>query len=163
MNIHQLFANTTPSAPTTKTAQEEPPASPNSAVQASMQSTLAAAASEQTKLAAQQAVPRATPGTDLEKLAEELAQASAQRNIKLAQEMGRAFGDGMLERIAAYERTAEKLAAAREEGLSPEEQEAAYNHFLPMWTEAMHTKTAEHYLHGQQLVAQLAQPSQPRE
>ena len=36
---------------------------------------------------------------ELEKLAAELMDASAAKNIKLAQAMGRAFGDGLLERI----------------------------------------------------------------
>lgn len=155
MKIQDLFATTSP-APTTKTAEEAPTQESPSLLQSAVQATLAAAASEQTKLAAQQAAAKATPASDLEKLAAELMDASAAKNIKLAQAMGRAFGDGLLERIAQHEQMAEKIAAANASPeISRDEEAALYNQFTNEWTQALHTKTAEHYLHGQELISQL--------
>ncbi len=155
MKIQDLFATTSPT-PTTKIAEETPPQESTSLLETAVQSTLAAVASEQTKLAAQRAAAKATPASDLEKLAAELVEASATQNLKLSQAMGRAFGDGLLERIAQHEQMAAKLASANTgPELSREEEAALYNQFTQEWTQALHTKTAEHYLHGQNLIAQL--------
>lgn len=157
MNISDLFRNaSTSTAKTASASPETPSAAPNnSALHAAMQSTLAEAQNERQKIANELAARApTTPRDELEKVAAELMSANDARHIKLANDMGRAFGDGFLERIAAYEAVAEKTAGAQ--GLTPQEEQLLYDQFTGDWTQAVHTKTAEHYLHGHELVDQVA-------
>lgn len=91
-----------------------------------------------TKTAAAAEAPAATPVTELEKVAADLAAADQEALVKEAQFYGAAIADGFMARLQQYEKAAESLPAAEKTASAPADVEKIASEAVRGYVETQH-------------------------